>query len=145
MALNRDRAYATRHDPVEMTVAALVGPIVAHVRAHPGQTVPEICAAFPMVHLRTMYRVLSAATRRKLLRKDRLNDGTRGFCVQPYHAPVPPRTAQWSDKNVTKDGWTPPVWVHPIRARALGLTPTLAAPTHPLLDPDFSHPMKGAA
>ena len=141
MALNRDRAYATRHDPVQMTVAALVGPIVAHVRAHPGQTVPAVCAAFPMVPLRTMYRVLGAAARRKLLRKDRLNNGTRGFCVQPYHAPVPPRTA-----HGTKDGYTPTAWVHPIRARALGLTPPpAAAPTQPLLDPDFSHPMKGAA
>lgn len=139
MALSRDRAYATRHDPVEHTVAKLLGPVVAHVRAHPGQTVPEICAVFPTVPLRTMYRVLGAAARRKLLRKDRLNNGTRGFCVQPYNAPVPPRAAQG-----TKDGWTPTTWVHPIRARALGLTPP-PTPTHPLLDPDFSHPMKGAA
>ena len=144
MALTPDRNYATRHDPVEHTVAKLLGPVVAHVRAHPGQTVPDICAVFPTVPLRTMYRVLSAAARRHLLRKDRLNDGTRGFCVQPYHAPAPPRTVQWSDKTITKDGWTPPTWVHPIRARTLGLTPP-PTPTHPLLDPDFSHPMKGAA
>lgn len=135
----RDRNYATRHDPAEYTVAALMGPVVAYVVAYPGQTMPQIVDAFAHVPIRTMYRVIDAAERDKKVRRERIKHGTRLFCVHPYTAP---KAAKPAAPVTTRDGHTESVWIHPIRARALGLPVATRAASHDDA-PTFSDPFRG--
>lgn len=106
-----------RLEAAEHSVATLIAPIVAHVIACPGHTMAEIGEAFPQVRLRTLYRVISAAIRMKLLRKETRILDKRRTCVFPSKA----RNGSVPVPTATKDGHVPSVWIHPIRAKALGL------------------------
>jgi hypothetical protein len=140
MTQHRDRNYATRHDPAEYTVAALMGPVVAYVIAYPEQTMPQIVDAFAHVPIRTMYRVIDAAARDKKVRRERIKHGTRLFCVHPYTAP---KAAKPAAPVTTRDGHTESVWIHPIRARALGLPVASVVRDEP--SPDYAHPNRRTA
>jgi hypothetical protein len=121
------------------TVAALIAPIVAHVVASPGQTMPQIVHAFAHVPSRTVYRVIQAAVAQKLVRREPRAQGSLMTVILPYGTPKATTPA-----IASKDGHAPSVWVHPIRARALGLpVATRAAGRHEA--PTFSNPHRELA
>lgn len=122
------------------TVAALIAPIVAHVVACPGQTMPQIVQAFPHVPSRTVYRVIQAAVTQKLVRREPRAQGSLMTVIFPYGMPKATKTPPIA----SKDGHASAVWVHPIRARALGLpVATRAAGRAAALT--FTDPLRGAA
>ena len=124
----------------ERTVAALIAPIVAHVVACPGQTMPQIVQAFPHVPSRTVYRVIQAAVAQKLVRREPRAQGSLMTVIFPYGTPK----ATTAKPIASKDGHASAAWVHPIRARALGLpVATRAAGRDDALT--FPDPLRGAA
>ena len=124
----------------ERTVAALIAPIVAHVVACPGQTMPQIVQAFPHVPSRTVYRVIQAAVAQKLVRREPRAQGSLMTVIFPYGTPK----ATTAKPIASKDGHASAAWVHPIRARALGLpVATRAAGRDDALT--FPDPQQGAA
>ena len=124
----------------ERTVAALIAPIVAHVVACPGQTMPQIVQAFPHVPSRTVYRVIQAAVAQKLVRREPRQQGSLMTVIFPYGTPK----ATTTPAVRSKDGHASAAWVHPIRARALGLpVATRAAGRDDALT--FPDPLRGAA
>ena len=127
-------------DAAERSVAALVAPIVAHVVACPGQTMPQIVQAFPHVPSRTVYRVIQAAVAQKLVRREPRQQGSLMTVIFPYGTPK----ATPSKPIASKDGHAPSVWVHPIRARALGLPVATRAAGRDAAPP-FPNPLRGAA
>jgi len=94
------------------TVAALVAPIVAHVVASPGQTMPQIVHAFAHVPSRTVYRVIQAAVAQKLVRREPRQQGSLMTVIFPYGTPK----ATTAPAIRSKDGHASAAWVHPIRA-----------------------------
>ena len=131
---------APQDGPAARTVAALIAPIVAHVVAFPGQTMPQIVHAFAHVPSRTGYRVIQAAVAQKLVRREPRQQGSLMTVIFPYGTPK----ATPYKPIASKDGHAPSVWVHPIRARALGLpVATRAAGRDDALT--FPDPQRGAA
>ena len=120
------------------TVAALIAPIVAHVVASPGQTMPQIVQAFAHVPSRTVYRVIQAAVAQKLVRRERRQQGSLMTVILPYGAPKATTTAPIA----SKDGHAAAAWVHPIRARALGL-PVATKAAGRVKAPTFPNPHRG--
>ena len=131
---------APQDEPAARTVAALIAPIVAHVVASPGQTMPQIVQAFPHVPSRTVYRVIQAAVAQKLVRREPRQQGSLLTCVFPYRAPK----AATTPAVRSKDGHASAAWVHPIRARALGLPVATRAAGRDAAPP-FPNPLRGAA
>jgi hypothetical protein len=127
-------------EPAARTVAALIAPIVAHVVAFPGQTMPQIVQAFPHVPSRTVYRVIQAAVAQKLVRREPRAQGSLMTVIFPYGTPK----ATTTPAVRSKDGHAPAVWVHPIRARALGLPVATRAASRDAAPP-FPNPLRGAA
>jgi len=120
------------------TVAALVAPIVAHVVASPGQTMPQIVQAFAHVPSRTVYRVIQAAVAQKLVRREPRQQGSLMTVIFPYATPK----ATTAPAIRSKDGHASSAWVHPIRARALGL-PVATRPASRAEAPTFPNPHRG--
>lgn len=125
--------------PAGRTVAALIAPIVAHVIASPGQTMPQIVHAFAHVPSRTVYRVIQAAVAQKLVRREPRQQGSLMTVIFPYGTPKAMTPAVAS-----KDGHAAAAWVHPIRARALGL-PVATRAAGRADAPTFPNPHRGPA
>jgi hypothetical protein len=115
------------------SVDELINPVVAYVVASPHQTMPQIVQAFAHVPIRTIYRVIQAAVAQKLVRREPRR-GSLLSIVVPYGA----ANAKTPGPVTSKDGHAPAVWVHPIRARALGLP--VATVVRDQLLPDYAHP-----
>ena len=124
--------------PAGRTVAALIAPIVAHVVASPGQTMPQIVHAFAHVPSRTVYRVIQAAVAQKLVRREPRAQGSLMTVIFPYGTPK----ATTTPAIASKDGHAAAAWDHPIRARALGL-PVATRPAGRHEAPTFSNPHRG--
>jgi hypothetical protein len=133
MTQHRDRNYATRHNPPVYSVDELINPVVAYVVDSPGQTMPQIVQAFAYVPIRTIYRVIQAAVAQKLVRR-MPRRGSMLSIVVPYGAV----NLKTPGPVTSKDGHAPAVWVHPIRARALGLPVATVVRDQP--PPDYAHP-----
>jgi hypothetical protein len=130
---------ATPQDgPAGRTVAALIAPIVAHVVASPGQTMPQIVHAFAHVPSRTVYRVIQAAVAQKLVRREPRQQGSLMTVIFPYGTPKATTPAPIR----SKDGHASAPWVHPIRARALGL-PVATRAAGRAEAPTFQNPHRG--
>ena len=127
-------------EAAERTVAALIAPIVAHVVACPGQTMPQIVHAFAHVPSRTVYRVIQAAVAQKLVRREPRQQGSLLTCIFPFGTPK----ATTPTAVRRKDGHASAAWVHPIRARVLG-RPVATRPDGRDNAPTFPDPLRGAA
>ena len=151
MAVNRGRSYSSWREPVVLTRTEVIELVTRFVLDHEGVSVQEIADGLPGVHIRRIQDVVAVIVKRGVARCDRVrrvgNGTTRTKVLQVYvrrDAPPAPPFKLVSPPAIYGDGWKPAKWIHPIRARALGLTkPTTPSPAP--LDPDFSNPMKGAA
>jgi hypothetical protein len=131
---------AQQNGPAARTVAALIAPIVAHVVAFPGQTMPQIVYAFAHVPSRTVYRVIQAAVAQKLVRREPRQQGSLMTVIFPYGTPK----ATTTPAVRSKDGHASAAWINPIRARALGLPVATRAAGRDAAPP-FHNPLRGAA
>ena len=135
----------TPHEKRGRAMRGDVAPAVyALVTAGAGVSADDVWPQCAPASRSTVIRVLRAAVKAGHMRGVR--QSRNGVSVVLYTMAttgIERRVSSTHHADVSEGGWTPAVWVHPIRARALGLPVATRAASHDEA-PTFSDPFRGA-